>query len=80
MSETITASVAAEVRAEMARQNVPQREVGRVLGLSQTGAWRRLSGETPFDVAELAKVAELLGVPMTHFLPAPVVEAVGGAA
>jgi len=70
MSDVITASVAAEVRAEMARQNVPQRELGRVLGLSQGAAWRRLKGDVPFDVAELAKVAELLKAPMSQFLPA----------
>lgn len=69
MSETITAIVAGEVRAEMARQNVPQRELGRVLGLSQGAAWRRLKGEVPFDVAELAEVAKLLRTPMTQFLP-----------
>jgi transcriptional regulator with XRE-family HTH domain len=75
VSETITASVAAKVRAEMARQNVPQRELGRVLGLSQGAAWRRLKGDVPFDVAELAKVAELLRTPMTQFLPTPSIEA-----
>lgn len=82
MSDVITASVAAEVRAEMARQNVPQRELGRVLGLSQGAAWRRLKGEVPFDVAELAKVAELLKSPMTQFLPepSPADEPVAGAA
>jgi transcriptional regulator with XRE-family HTH domain len=69
MSETVTASVAAEVRAEMARQNVPQRELGRVLGLSQGAAWRRLKGEVPFDVAELAEVAKLLKTPISQFIP-----------
>lgn len=71
MSETITASVAAEVRAEMARQNVPQRELGDVIGLSQGAAWRRLQGRVPFDVAELAAVAEWLKVPITQLLPEP---------
>ncbi|HEY3261291.1 MAG TPA: helix-turn-helix domain-containing protein [Pseudonocardiaceae bacterium] len=71
--------MAAEVRAEMARQNVPQRELGRVLGLSQGAAWRRLKGEVPFDVSELSKVADLLGVPMTQFLPAAT-ESVAGVA
>lgn len=84
MSETITASVAAEVRAEMARQNVPQRELGRVLGLSQGAAWRRLKGDVPFDVSELAEVAKLLKTPITNFLPelepAPADEPVAGAA
>jgi len=70
VSEAITASVAAEVRAELARQQIPQREVGAALGMSQAAAWRRLKGEVPFDVAELAAVATLLGVPLSQFLPA----------
>lgn len=69
MSEAITASVAAEVRAELARQQIPQREVGVALGMSQAAAWRRLKGDVPFDVAELAAVAEMLGVPLSKFLP-----------
>lgn len=69
MSETITASVAAEVRAELARQRIPQRRVGEVIGMSQTAAWRRLRGDVPFDIAELSLVADLLGVPVAHFLP-----------
>lgn len=70
MSEVITASVAAEVRAELARQRRPQRELAEAIGLSQQAASRRLCGEVPFDIAELAKVAELLGVPIEHFLAA----------
>lgn len=68
MSEVITASVAAEVRAELARQRRPQRDLAEAIGLSQQAASRRLCGEVPFDIAELAKVAALLGVPIEHFL------------
>lgn len=39
------------------------------LGMSQAAAWRRLKGDVPFDVAELAAVAEMLGVPLSKFLP-----------
>lgn len=69
MSEVITASVAAEVRAELARQRRPQRDLAEAIGLSQQAASRRLCGEVPFDIAELAKVAELLRVPIEQFLP-----------
>jgi transcriptional regulator with XRE-family HTH domain len=68
MSEVITASVAAEVRAELARQRRTQRDLAEAIGLSQQAASRRLCGEVPFDIAELAKVAKLLGVPIEHFL------------
>ena len=70
MSETITASVAAEVRAELGRQRISQRQVGDAIGMSQAAAWRRLRGDVPFDIAELSAVAEFLGVPVTQFLPA----------
>lgn len=73
MSEAITSSVAAEVaaevRAELARQRKPQRQLGEVIGLSQTAAWRRLKGDIPFDVAELDKIADWLGVPLANFFP-----------
>jgi transcriptional regulator with XRE-family HTH domain len=61
-------AVAAEVRAEMARKKVSQQEVARRLGVAQQTISRRITGEIPFDVAELAKIAEILGVPLSHFV------------
>lgn len=63
-------SVAAEVRAEMARQRISQSRVRLALGLSQSAMSRRITGELPFDVGELAALAELLGVPPARFFPA----------
>ena len=60
--------VAAEVRAEMARQQMPQAKLAALLGVAQQTVSRRLVGEVPFDVSELARIAEVLGVPMTQFL------------
>lgn len=68
MSEGITANVAAEVRAEMARQRRSQRSVADALGVSQTYIWRRLTGDVSFDIAELSAVADFLGVPMGQFI------------
>lgn len=68
MSDVITASVAAEVRAEMGRQRVSQRRIAEVIGLSQQAVSRRLSGEVPFDVAELGRIAAELGVLADVFL------------
>lgn len=61
--------VAAEIRAELARQKISQTTVAIVLGVSQASASRRLSGETPMDVNDLIKLAELLRVPVARFLP-----------
>lgn len=60
--------VAAEIRAEMARQHKLQRELGAALGLSQPQVGKRLRGTIPFDVAELDRVAEFLGVDLSSFL------------
>ncbi len=68
MKGTIAQRVASEVRAELARQRRPQRAVAEALGISQAAASRRLRGELPFDVAELATLATVLGVDMAQFL------------
>lgn len=36
--------------------------------MSRSSVARRLSGEIPFDVAELHKIAAALGVPISDFL------------
>lgn len=61
--------VAAEVRAEMARQRITQTEMARRLGTNQAFINRRLVGEVPFNITTLAKIGDVLGVPVTHFMP-----------
>lgn len=66
-------AVAAEVRAEMARQGVSQTALAERLGWPQPRLSRRLTdGKTavPFEVAELVAVADALDVPVIQFLPA----------
>jgi transcriptional regulator with XRE-family HTH domain len=60
--------VAANVRAELARQRKPQRELQQHLGISRVTLYRRLSGESPFDVDELRRIAELLNVSVSDLL------------
>lgn len=54
----------------MARKKLTQQELARALGVVQQTVSRRLTGEVPFDVAELSQVAQILEVPVTKFLPA----------
>lgn len=64
--------VAAEVRAEMARQGISQTTLAERLGWLQNRLSRRLTdGKTavPFTVDELVNVASALNVPLTRFLP-----------
>jgi len=60
-------SVAAEVRAEMARRQLSGVRAARRLGWTQNYISRRLSGTVPFDVADLLAIAQLLEVPAAKF-------------
>ena len=60
--------VAANIRAELARQRKKQGDIAEVLGITRQGVSRRLLGITPVDVDELAIIAELLNVPMAQLL------------
>jgi len=70
-SSTAHLRVAAEVRAHLARQRISGRQAAFALGWKQPYIARRLSGEIPFDVSDLAKIADLLGVPVTAFFETP---------
>ncbi len=74
--ETIDRRVAAEVRAEIARQGLSQNQFADRLGWPQSRLWRRLgTGEArpvAFSAGELAVVAEALGVPIGQLIPAEV--------
>lgn len=67
--------VAAEVRAEMARQGLSQQALAEKLGWTQPRLSRRILAEgsknalIPFDVTELSAVADALGVPVTKLMP-----------
>jgi transcriptional regulator with XRE-family HTH domain len=62
---------AAEVRAELARQRISQRDLAARLDPPQNQMYlqRRLSGRVGFDVDDLAAIAAALAVPVTQFLP-----------
>lgn len=61
--------VAAEVRAEMARQNIKQTKLAReVFGKYQQWFQVRVSGEVPFTALELLDIADYLHVDVQQFL------------
>lgn len=74
MTQPLTESVAAEVRAQLARRgNISRSEVATRLGISRTALWSRLRGDVQFTIADLEALSELLNVPITTFLPASTV-------
>jgi transcriptional regulator with XRE-family HTH domain len=58
----VRATIAAAVRAEVARHRKTQREIAAVLGLHQAGVSKRLLGEIPFRAEEIAALAAWLDV------------------
>jgi transcriptional regulator with XRE-family HTH domain len=60
MEKTPTEVIAGNVRAELARQRIGQRQVAEHLQLNQQQVSRRLLGQVAFTAPELRAVAELL--------------------
>jgi transcriptional regulator with XRE-family HTH domain len=60
--------VAANLRAEIARQRKRQTDLAAALGISAPALSRRLKGETPISVDELQVLADRLDRPMSFFL------------
>jgi len=60
---------AEEIRSLLARRRMSAAQLGRQMGVSQAYVWRRLSGETAFDLNDLEAIAEILGVAVVDLLP-----------
>jgi hypothetical protein len=73
MSQSATEHVAAEVRAELARQGHDNTWLAGQLRVSEMWVSRRLRNITKFSVDDLTRVAAVLDVPVGQFLPAEVV-------
>ncbi|MDD7384772.1 MAG: helix-turn-helix domain-containing protein [Actinomycetaceae bacterium] len=62
-SEGGVMSVAAEIRAEAARQKIPMSEISARSGISEVTLWRKISQEiTPLDTDQIEKISQVLGV------------------
>ena len=69
MPTETTALLRANLRAELARNGLSQREMAEHLGLSQGSVSSRMRGEIDFGVAEIIAVAEWLDVPVSALIP-----------
>src|SRR5580693_7898809 len=69
--------IAAEVRAQLARQRRSGRSVALQLGWSSVYMSRRLTGAVPFNVTDLAAIAGVLDVPVITFFQGPGVRTPG---
>lgn len=60
-------TIAAAVRAEIARAGLTQRDVARALGMTHAYLWRRTHGEVGFAAEELVTIADHLDIPVETF-------------
>jgi len=59
--------VAGEIRAELARKRMSQRELALCLGMGPVALSRRLRGVVRLSVPELAEIARVLDAPVSQF-------------
>lgn len=62
LAEAASRSVAGELRAELARQRRTAADLALVLGTTPHTAGKRLNGQSPFTIVELAQATAWLGV------------------
>lgn len=61
--------VAEEIRVLLARRKMSASELARRMGVTQPYISRRLTGDTPLDVDDMATIARVLGVTVGDLLP-----------
>lgn len=59
-----TATLAANIRAEMGRRKMSQSDLATAVGMSQPGISKRLGGTVPWTFPELIAVAQVFDVPL----------------
>lgn len=68
MTQSLTETVAAEIRAELGRQQTSAAELAKRLGVSGTYVWRRLNGQAALSTDDLERISDALGVSVTALL------------
>lgn len=76
-NEATRGAIAAEIRAELARQSKGTLDLARFMGVDHGSASRRLRGLRSFRAEELSAIADWLGVPVAQFVPKMPTEVAG---
>jgi len=68
---TLADSVAAEVRAQLARRQLTGTALAAAIGKSEMYVSRRLRGQVAFDLADIEQAAQFLGIPVVDLMQVP---------
>ena len=63
-----------EIRAEMARKRLTATDLAAALGITPHTVGRRLNGDSPFNVIELVKAAQFVGISLIELVRRATVE------
>jgi transcriptional regulator with XRE-family HTH domain len=78
MSNELTRrAIAAEVRAELARQHKTMSDLAEYMSADKGAVSRRVNGLRSFRAEELSAIADWLGVPVAQFVPKTSTEVAG---
>jgi transcriptional regulator with XRE-family HTH domain len=61
--------VAEEIRVLLARRKMSATQLAHITGIKQSSLSRRMTGETAFDMDDLERIADALGVAVTDLMP-----------
>lgn len=67
--KTTPDTIAANVRAEMARRGISTLELSQLTGIARSTLARRLTGRYDLTVGELLTIADAVGVPLSTLIP-----------
>ena len=70
MTTTTTTQIAANIRAELGRQNKTRAALARDMDVTEMWVSRRLNAQTPLTVDDLTRIANALDVATTDLLAA----------
>lgn len=71
MHSTQTLKVTKNLRAEMARRGITQKQVAAGLGLSPAQMSARMAGHPVFDIDELFGISEAFGIDLADLIEGP---------
>lgn len=66
MAATFSEALTAEIRAEMARQNIRNPTLATLSGINRTEIWRKVNNHRLLDSAEMKQIADGLGISLAE--------------
>lgn len=65
---SLSSRLAAEFRAEAARQNISTGAIARALGVSRQTVWNQLKGNTTLSEPSMTAIASVLNLPLSTLM------------